>query len=285
MLSLIRSAVKSQLEKPAPANLPNTVLATSLRPENSVQEFDYVTINNPTTINRILNQMHYSHSKVSIHVEVADKVNGNSSVCSFDSSIARVSRKDNQLIIHQLSPKGWQKVIKPGQLVEVNCFMPSGQLSFFSHLSPLDETRENYYCILSMPKEVSKFQLRSAFRVFMPPQTCRIGVTLKDADGKYVDFEGVGLDLSLEGCCLRFIGDVFPLLEEARIFRNLQFNILSGALNFTTDAKICRLSSGQGGQTIAGVRFLPLPDSVKKRLQTALVDVQRIQLRQQVQIY
>lgn len=279
MLSLIRSAASTLKEKATPAPTAKPVHA-----QTTDQAFDYVTITNPVTINRILNQMHYSHSKVSIHVDGPNNGESENTAITFHSSIARVSRKDNQLIIHQLSPKGWQKVIKPGQLVEVNCFMASGQLSFFSRFSPLDETRENYYGVLSMPTQISKFQLRSAFRVFMPPETCKISLTLKDESGKAIDFDGVGLDLSPEGCCLRFIGDALPLLQDKSMLK-LHFNILSGTVEFTTDAKICRITTIQGGQVVAGVRFLPLADSVKKQLQTALVDVQRIQLRQQVQIY
>lgn len=257
-------------------------LISNTRPPASVpeQDFDFEVITNPVTINRILNQMHYTNSKISLHVNTDA-----GGTLTYRSSIARVNRKNGQIVIHQIQPGGWQQAVEPGRQVEVNCFMSSGQMTFFSRLSPLDDSRDNYYCVLSMPKELTKFQLRSAYRVFMPPGTCEIRVSVNDNEGKSATFEGVGLDLSLDGCCLRFIGDVYSLLGEEKMFRGLEFNILSGALRFTTDATISRTSEGPRGQKIAGVKFLPLPEPVKRQLQSALVDIQRLQLRQQVRIY
>lgn len=268
MFSLIRPVTTSfHRDLSAPLNM-------------SGHDFDFTIIKNPVTITRILNQMHFASSKVSIHVE-----DDNGDTRTFHSTISRVDRKQRQIIIHQLQPKGWLQVANSGQKVEVNCFMSSGQLSFYSTLSSLDASRENYYSVLALPDEVSKFQLRSAYRVFMPPGTCKVSLVLRDAAGSDTRMDAVGMDLSLDGSCLRFIGDVLSLLPEEKVLHDLQFDVLSGKVQFSSTARICRLTASQGGQTIAGIRFLPLPEPVKKQLETALAEVQRQQLRQQIRIY
>lgn len=268
MIGLLRSTLSARRPGPGQRQEPGTATG-----------FGYVTLSNPVTILRLLNQLHFSRSKVLLHAE------NEAGVHSFHSTIARVQRKDRGIVLHRPEPRDWQRVVAPGTLVEVICFLPSGQLSFFSQLWPLDDGGNSHYCTLTLPAEVSKFQLRSAYRVFLPPGSSTALLTLLDTEGKQLLCEAAVLDLSLEGCALRCSAEVLPLLSQHALLPEVRFSLLNGSLQFNSDLRICRSSTTRMGQVLAGGQFLPLPDAQARRLQGLLAEVQRQQLRQQLQIF
>lgn len=268
MLGLLRSTLAAKRAHAGTRHEPGTAPA-----------FAFVTLSNPVTILRLLNQLHFSRSKVILHAE------NETGMHSFHTSIARVQRKDRGIVLHGLEPRDWQRIVAPGTQVEVICFLPSGQLQFFSQLWPLADAGDSHYCTLTLPAEVSKFQLRSAYRVFLPPGSSKALVTLQDAAGTTLRCEAAVLDLSLQGCGLRFTTDVLPLLAQQPHLVDVQIDLLDGSLRFSSDLRVCRSSTTRMGQVVAGVQFLPLPEPLTRRLQALLAEVQRQQLRQQLQIF
>lgn len=268
MIGLLRSTLSAQRPKPGKRQEPGTAPG-----------FGFVTLSNPVTILRLLNQLHFSRSKVLLHAE------NEAGVHSFHSTIARVQRKERGIVLHRPEPRDWQRIVAPGTIVEVICFLPSGQLSFFSALWPLDDAGQSHYCTLTLPAEVSKFQLRSAYRVFLPPGSSSAQLTLQDTEGKLLLCDAAVLDISLEGCALRCKGDVLPLLSQHTLLPEVHFTLLNGSLRFTCDLRLCRSSTTRMGQVLAGGQFLPLPEVLARRLQALLAEVQRQQLRQQLQIF
>jgi c-di-GMP-binding flagellar brake protein YcgR len=268
MIGLLRSTLSVRRQAPGKRQEPGTGTG-----------FGYVTLNNPVTILRLLNQLHFSRSKVLLHAE------NEAGVHSFHSTIARVQRRERGIVLHRPEPRDWQRVVAPGTIVEVICFLTSGQLSFFSQLWPLDDAGESQYCTLTLPPEVSKFQLRSAYRVFLPPGSSTALLTLQDSDGKPLQCETSVLDLSLQGCALRLNAEVLPLLSQQALLPEVQFSLLNGSLQFSSDLRLCRSSATRMGQVLAGGQFLPLPEPLARRLQALLAEVQRQHLRQQLQIF
>ena len=270
MFGLLRSSLSARRPDPGTRQEPGTA-----------QTFDYVTLNNPATILRLLNQLHFSRGKVTLHAE------NETGVHCFQSSVARVQRKERGIVLHRPDPQDWQRLIAPGTQVQVTGFMPSGQLTFFSQLWPLDGV-DSQYCTLTMPAEVSKFQLRSAYRVFMPAGSSKVLLRLQDAKGASMRCETAVLDLSLEGCGLRFAtgaDELLPVLQQQPRVQAAELDLLNGSLRFTSDLLICRAAATRSGQIFAGVQFLPLPEALSRQLQALLTEVQRQQLRHQVQIF
>ncbi len=267
MLSLLRTALAGDRSRPDGRREPGQALP-----------YDYSTLSNPATILRLLNQLHFSRSKVTFHAE------NETGVHSFNTSIVRVQRKERGIVLHRPEPQDWQRVIVPGTQVEVNCFLPSGQLSFFSRLWPLGDSGSSGFCTLTLPAEVTRFQLRSAYRVFVPPGCCSARVRLPDAGNGSHACNAVVLDLSALGCGLRFATDLGALLPQGGL-AHARFELQDGSFCFETGLRICRSSSTRAGQSLAGMQFLPLPPDVARRLQGLLAELQRQQLRRQVQIF
>jgi c-di-GMP-binding flagellar brake protein YcgR len=256
-----------------------------LRSSLSARQPASATRQDPATILRLLNQLHCSRGKVTLHAEDA------SGVHCFRTCLARVQRKDRGIVLHRPVPQDGQGVLAPGSRVLVTCFMPSGPLTFFSQLWPLDGG-DSQYCTLTMPEEVSTFQLRSAFRVFMPVGSSKALLHLQDATGTSLRCETTVLDLSLEGCGLHFaaradttgVDALLPLLQQQPRSPRAEFDLLNGSLRFSSDLLLCRASASRSGQVFAGMQFLPLPPTLSRQLQTLLTEVQRQQVRRQLAI-
>lgn len=252
------------------------------REPGTQRTFDHVTLNNPATILRLLNQLHFARSRVTLH---AENENG---LQLLRTSLARVQHRERGgIVLHRPIPSDWQDIIAPGTPVEVTGYLPSGQLSFVSPLRPLEDSGDSQFCTLELPEQIVKYQLRAAFRVTLPPGGSRAQVTLPalDLDTPPLLLDALVLDVSQLGCALRMDDAVLPLLQQRPVLKDLQFDLLNGQLRFTCDAHVRRSAPLRLGQCFAGLQFLPLPDATTRQLQVLLTELQRDQLRRQLQVF
>lgn len=244
---------------------------------------DCSALEHPDTILRVLNQLHFSRNPVALHLE-----NEQGHHC-LHSRIAMVQREQRSIVLQRTTPVDWRSLVAPGTEVEVNCYLPSGQLAFVSQLWPLEGSerpgQSAQYCRLQLPDRIMRFQLRKAFRVSLPPGSSRARLQLADEAGSLVFCcEARVLDLSLAGCSLLLPPELPVPLPVGSSLSSVQFDLLNGSLHFENDLQLCRRAPAPGGQSLAGLQFLPLDPAVQRRLQQLLATLQRDQLRHQLQM-
>jgi c-di-GMP-binding flagellar brake protein YcgR len=174
--------------------------------------------------------------------------------------------------LHKVTPPHWAELVTQDFDVEVSCQLPSGLLRFQSTLAPLEAETITPYCVLALPRVLHKHQLRSSYRVVMPPGAS----SLSFPHGQRM-LQGFCLNLSLEGCCGIFRGELETLTRDVPV-PGLTVS-LDDSLQFTTDATVCRHQLMQNGSTQLGLRFDALDVELQRKLQVSLASLQRRQLR------
>jgi c-di-GMP-binding flagellar brake protein YcgR len=225
-----------------------------------------IAYNNLPTIMRILDDACSKRATLTIKLETDHKLH------IYHSRIQSVDAVNMQMVLHKLSPTNWADLMTREFEVEVSCQLPSGLLRFYSTIAPLEAETINPYCVLALPKVVHKHQLRSSYRVVMPPGSSTLAFPHGDRT-----VNGFCFNLSLEGCCGIFRGDLDLLMRDV-VVPGLTLS-LDDALKFTTDATVCRRQVMQNGSTQLGLRFEPLDTDLQRRLQASLTQMQRRQLR------
>ena len=253
----------------------------STRPVRSVSDFhaaqwnhadhdaeNAIVYHSQPTIARILDDACSKRATLTIKLET------NSKLHIFHARIQSLDTAHMQMVLHKLAPSNWAELVTQDFHVDVSCQLPSGLLRFQSTIAPLEAEAISPYCVLALPGLMYKHQLRSSYRVVMPPGAC----ALSFAFGAHV-LQGFCLNLSLEGCCGMFRGDLDTLTRDVRV-RDLTVS-LDGKLRFTTDATVCRRQPMQNGSTQLGLRFDALDTDLQRKLQASLASLQRRQLRKQ----
>lgn len=225
-----------------------------------------ITFSNLPTIVRILDDACANRANLTIQIETGSKV------YVYHSRIQSVDAVRMQMVLHKLTPSTWLDLVTKEFEVEVSCQLPSGLLRFRSTLAPLEARTINPYCVLALPRMLHKYQLRSSYRVIMPPGSSTLALPLNARK-----LQGFCLNLSLEGCGGMFRGDLEALTRGVFV-RDLTVS-LDDALQFTTDATVCRRQVMQNGSTQVGLRFEPLDADLQRKLQASLTHFQRRQLR------
>jgi c-di-GMP-binding flagellar brake protein YcgR len=227
-----------------------------------------ITFSNLPTIARILDDACSKRATVTIKLETGSKL------YIYHSRIQSVDAVHMQMLLHKLMPSNWFELITHEFDVEVSCQLPSGLLRFRSTIAPLESESINPYCVLALPQVLYKHQLRSSYRVIMPPGSSSL---MLPYDGRRI--QGYCLNLSLEGCAGMFRG-AFESMTRDVLVPNLTVS-LDDSLQFTTDATVCRRQVMQNGSVQLGLRFEPLDTDLQRKLQASLTSLQRRQLRKQ----
>jgi c-di-GMP-binding flagellar brake protein YcgR len=225
-----------------------------------------ITFSNLPTIARILEDACSKRALLTLKIETASKL------YVYHSRIQLVDLAHMQIVLHKLTPSSWLDLVTQDLDVEVNCQLPSGLLRFQSVLSPLEAETINPYCVLALPGTLYKHQLRSSFRVTLPPGSSMLKLPLAERL-----LNGYCLNLSLEGCCGIFRGNLENFPRDS-VVPALTVS-LDDSLQFTTEATVCRHQIMPNGSTQLGLRFEPLDADLQRKLQASLTSLQRRQLR------
>lgn len=232
-----------------------------------MQESDAaISYSNLPTIVRILDDACAKRATLTLRVESGGRVH------IYHSRIQSIDTVRMQMVLHRLMPSHWSELITREFDVEVSCQLPSGLLRFNSTLAPLDADGASPYCVLSLPTLLHKHQLRSSYRVMMPP-----GASMLTLVHEGRTLQGYCLNLSLEGCGGIFRGELATLLRETEV-PALTVDV-HGELQFTTSATVCRHQVMPNGSTQLGLRFDSLDADLQRKLQACLTSLQRRQLR------
>lgn len=240
-------------------------IAVSKDPDDNTLD-SAIAFGSPQAILRILEDACAKRATLTVKLETGAKLH------IYHSRIQSVDAVHSQMVLHKLMPSSWADLITDEFDVEVNCQLPSGLLRFRSTIAPLEAETINPYCVLAVPELLYKHQLRSSYRVIMPPGSSSL--TLPVGERR---IHGYCLNLSLEGCAGMFRGDLDGMTRDVFV-RNLTVS-LDDALQFTTDATVCRRQVMQNGSTQLGLRFEALDTDVQRKLQASLTSLQRRQLR------
>ncbi len=225
-----------------------------------------IAFSNLPTIVRILEDACSKRATLTLKLDTGGKL------YVYHSRIQSVDTGHMQMVLHKLMPATWADLITREFVVEVSCQLPSGLLRFHSTIAPLEAETINPYCVLALPRILYKHQLRSSYRVVMPPGSSSLA--FPHGEGRV---QGYCLNLSLEGCCGIFRGELDTLVRDTLV-RKLTVS-LDDALQFTIDATVCRRQVMQNGSIQLGLRFEPLDSELQRKLQTSLTSLQRRQLR------
>jgi c-di-GMP-binding flagellar brake protein YcgR len=227
-----------------------------------------IAYNSLPTIIRLLEDAAGKRSTLTIKLETGNRLH------IYHSRIQSVDTTHMQLVLHKLTPSNWAELVTKEFDVEVNCQLPSGLLRFNSTIAPLEAETLSPYCVVALPKTIYKHQLRSSFRVLMPPGSSSLALPVGERS-----INGYCLNLSLEGCCGIFRGDLDTMTRDVFV-PGLKVS-LDDSLQFTTDVTVCRRQVMQNGSTQLGFRFEALDTDLQRKLQASLTQLQRRQLRKQ----
>jgi c-di-GMP-binding flagellar brake protein YcgR len=235
--------------------------------DSDLQDTDNtVTYHTPLAIARILEEACAKRAPLTIKFETASRIH------RFHARIQSVDPLRMEMVLHRLMPPNWIELVMQGLEVDVSCLLPSGVLRFQSQLSPLEADTTNPYCVLTLPQVMQKHQMRSSYRVVVPPGTSALSFTWEAREVR-----GFCFNLSLEGCCGIFRAGLDGLTRDIIV---PDFNIsLDDSLQFTTGATVCRRQVMHNGSTLLGLRFEALDSDLQRRLQASLTSIQRRQLR------
>lgn len=235
---------------------------------------DYTKLVNSFSIERKLEEIRRKRLPLTLHVykDGKDYV--------YQSSIQAIDAGGNQAILTQLMPSSWRNLIQQKLQVTVSCHMPNGHLLFDSKVFPFENS---LYCVLEIPSEMHKQQLRSSYRVSTEEQDTQLSLWVNNRK-----FSGKCMDLSLSGCRGQFSDElqVFlnaitddndePALQHGRFVLQVE---IQDSLRFQTVARVCRSSKDEGGKLTLGINFINPDSDGQRTLQRSLTAIQREQQR------
>jgi len=186
----------------------------------------------------------------------------------YQSKIQSLSIKKRQIVLKQILPSDWRESITPTTKLEIKSCMNMGNIRFYGLLSPLDESENNPYCKLTLPKKIFRIQLRDCYRVSLAK--IRSSVILKNIDNSV--FQGSCRDISMSGAMIRLPKfstevEVGQLIDECTIS-------IDGILELEFKGKVRSLHR-KDSDTLAGIQFLGLSRSQLKPIRSALNKIER----------
>jgi hypothetical protein len=234
---------------------------------------DYRLIKTRPTIIRKLHEIARNRQQLRLHLFDDGEISG-----VFQSSIQRVDTAHDLVILHQLVPATWRKLISDEHPVTVSCYMPSGHLVFDTVISPMEAGPHNPFCLIKFPDVMHVQQLRSAYRVLLLPNTGSVELRI----GRHL-VTGKCLDLSLNGCCVLFPATLDELLKDMEPPKSgwiMRF-YYEGTEVFQTNASISRKQGEVSGQVSVGLSYPQADAERSRRVQALLLTLQRDRIRQQ----
>ncbi len=188
----------------------------------------------------------------------------------YRTQIARIANDEDQIVIHQPKPADWQQHIAQNEPLIVTCRMPNGTIKFKGSLSLLEDNEHSPYCQLSLPTQISKKQLRSDFRVSVLKYGSKIELTLPDVEKKY---RGICNDISLGGVLVH-LPYCDQKLEKGDEVDEMYLHI-PGILDLRCAARVCRVTEVEGTGLFMGLSFEALLPKQNKELRSALIKLER----------
>ncbi len=186
----------------------------------------------------------------------------------YQSKIQSLSLKKRQVVLKQVLPSDWRDKITPVTKLEIKSTMNMGNIRFYGLLSSLDDSENNPYCKLTLPKKIFRMQLRDYYRVSLAK--IRSSVILKNSDNSV--FQGSCRDISMSGAMIRLPKfstevEVGQLIDECTIS-------IDGILELEFKGKVRSLHR-KDSDTLAGIQFLDLSRSQLKPISSALNKIER----------
>jgi c-di-GMP-binding flagellar brake protein YcgR len=186
----------------------------------------------------------------------------------YQSKIQSFNIKKRQIVLKQILPSDWRESITPVTKLEIKSCMNMGNIRFYGSLSPLDDSKNNPYCKLTLPKKIFRMQLRDYYRVSLT--NIHNSVTLKNSDSSVI--QGSCRDISISGAMITLPKtsaeiEIDQTIDECRIS-------IDGILELEFRALVRSLNKTDSG-TLAGIQFLELSPSQLKPIRTALNKIER----------
>lgn len=186
----------------------------------------------------------------------------------YQSRIQSFNIKKRQIVLKQILPSDWRDKITPVTKLEIKSCMNMGNIRFYGLLAPLDDSENNPYCKLTLPKKVFRMQLRDYYRISLAK--IRSSVTLRHSENSV--FQGSCRDISMSGAMITLPKssteiEIGQTLEECKIS-------IDDILELEFRGKVRSLHKTDT-DTLAGVQFLELSPSQLKPIRTALNKIER----------
>ncbi|MEX0963829.1 MAG: PilZ domain-containing protein [Pseudohongiellaceae bacterium] len=219
-------------------------------------------VTNEAVVIDCLNQISDNKTSLSLTLREAD------SSAVYQSRIQSLNLKKRQIVLKQLLPSDWREKITPVTKLEIKSYMSMGNIRFYGLLSPLDDSDNNPYCKLTLPKKIFRTQLRDHYRVSLAKISS--SVTLKNVDDAVL--QGNCHDISMSGAMISVPGSS-PGLEVGQTLAECGISI-EDILDLQFKGKVRSLHT-TGADTLVGIQFLDLSPSELKPIGSALNKIER----------
>jgi c-di-GMP-binding flagellar brake protein YcgR len=239
-----------------------------------VPQQNYILICERDQVEQVLQQILQTQTNLAIQVNTSEGVR------TTQSTALRIEHKPKppHVVLHQPEHSSSYHFLEEKPLAKINCNLPNGRLSFSTQLIPLETVLEGgFYFCFPFPDEIRKYQLRASYRVSVMPGSSMAMVLI--ADNR---IDGECLDFSIGGCRLILQPGLHAVQENAEL-NDLVLN-LGGFANLTVSVRVCRISTTKSGRLIVGAQYLDLTQQQQDQLQTALIQIQRQQLRKNIRL-
>ncbi|MFT4814744.1 MAG: c-di-GMP-binding flagellar brake protein YcgR [Pseudohongiellaceae bacterium] len=186
----------------------------------------------------------------------------------YQSRIQSFNIKKRQIVLKQILPSDWREKITPTTKLEIKSCMNMGNIRFYGLLTPLDDSENNPYCKLTLPKKIFRMQRRDYYRVSLA--RIRSSVTLKNSENAVL--KGSCRNISMSGAMITFpksttVIEIGETIDECKIS-------IDGILDLEFRGKVRSLHQTDSG-ILAGIQFLELNPSQLQPISTALNKIER----------
>ncbi|MFT7472295.1 MAG: c-di-GMP-binding flagellar brake protein YcgR, partial [Kiritimatiellia bacterium] len=219
-------------------------------------------VTNEAVILDCLNQVTKNNTPLSLTLREAESND------VYQSKIQSLSIKKRQIVLKQILPSDWRESITPTTKLEIKSCMDMGNIRFYGLLSPLDDSENNPYYKLTLPRRVFRMQRRDYYRVSLAKIPS--SVALRNSDNSVL--QGTCRDISMSGVMITLPKnsteiEIDQTIEECKISIN-------DILELEFRGKVQRLHKTDS-DTVAGIQFLDLSPSQLKPISTALNKIER----------
>lgn len=191
----------------------------------------------------------------------------------YQSSIMRIEEENRQLVLHQIQPSTWQTQMQTEENIEVTCHSAQGTLKFSGVVSLLEGDEDGMYCRLSIPNELSRLQLRSAFRV----STTRYKTdSTLELEGD-AEFLGSCRDLSIAGARIQVSSGSDIQVEKGQHVNRCRL-VVADVLRLSCAAKIRHVEEFGSSSLLLGINFQDLEPAQTNALRTAISKLERMNI-------
>lgn len=231
-------------------------------------------IDNPAAILHYMNQMHSQHVPIQINLSNTDQHN------IFDTHLQQVDATNMRIILQKYFASEWQSKRQKPPRVEVKCQLSQGNISFYSRLTPLDNTEALTHCCLGIPGQLFKEQLRTAFRVSLFNYDTEISFTTEDG----TQVSGFCFDFSASGmlCQARISQPVPELLVKEQVIPGCQVTI-NNVFQFSCDAVVRHVRKLDNQSFQLGLEFVELSPVLSNQIAKVLIRLEREHINSQLE--